>query len=49
MATTDTTTSLRALPANLVTGAAAAVVAGIPLGVIMQVRDADPKMMRASR
>ena len=45
MATADTTTRLRLLPANLVTGAAAGVIAGIPLGIIMQVRDADPKTM----
>ena len=45
MSATDTATSLRALPKNLITGAAAGVVAGIPLGIIMQVRDADPKMM----
>lgn len=30
---------------NLVTGAAAGVVAGLPLGIIMQLRDADPAMM----
>lgn len=30
---------------NVVAGAAAGVVAGIPLGIIMQVRDADPAMM----
>jgi hypothetical protein len=30
---------------NLVTGAAVGAVAGIPLGIIMQVRDADPAMM----
>ena len=45
MASTGATTSMRALPMNLVTGAAAGVVAGIPLGIIMQIRDADPKMM----
>ncbi len=45
MTTTYAETSLRALPKNLVAGAAAGVVAGIPLGVIMQARDADPKMM----
>jgi hypothetical protein len=45
MASADTATSLRALPKNLVAGAAAGVVAGIPLGIIMQVRDADPTMM----
>jgi hypothetical protein len=45
MASTGATTSMRALPMNLVTGAAAGVVAGIPLGIIMQVRDADPAMM----
>jgi hypothetical protein len=45
MATAHGTTTLRALPLNLVTGAAAGVVAGLPLGIIMQVRDADPKMM----
>lgn len=33
------------MPLNLVAGAAAGVVAGIPLGIIMQVRDADPDMM----
>ena len=45
MASADTTTSMQAIPKNLVTGAAAGVVAGIPLGIIMQVRDADPAMM----
>src|SRR5262245_57296680 len=45
MTTADTATRLRTLPKNLIAGAAAGVVAGIPLGVIMQVRDADPKMM----
>ncbi|MGH3462557.1 MAG: DUF6789 family protein [Kribbellaceae bacterium] len=45
MSSADTATGLRALPKNLVVGAAAGVVAGIPLGIIMQVRDADPKMM----
>jgi hypothetical protein len=45
MTTAGTTTNMRALPMNLVTGAAAGVVAGLPLGIIMQVRDADPKMM----
>ena len=45
MASAGTTTSVRALPMNLVTGAAAGVVAGIPLGIIMHVRDADPAMM----
>ncbi|QNE18273.1 hypothetical protein F1D05_10690 [Kribbella qitaiheensis] len=45
MASADTTTSLQALPKNLITGAAAGVIAGIPLGIIMQIRDADPKMM----
>jgi uncharacterized membrane protein YagU involved in acid resistance len=30
---------------NVVLGAAAGVVAGLPLGIIMQVRDADPAMM----
>jgi hypothetical protein len=45
MASTGATTSMRALPMNLVTGAAAGVLAGIPLGIIMQIRDADPKMM----
>jgi Family of unknown function (DUF6789) len=45
MASTGMATSMRALPLNLVTGAAAGVVAGIPLGIIMQVRDADPAMM----
>lgn len=45
MATTNQTTSVRALPMNVVAGAAAGVVAGIPLGIIMQVRDADPAMM----
>ncbi|NUR28472.1 MAG: hypothetical protein HOV83_21970 [Catenulispora sp.] len=45
MASTGATTSLRALPMNLVTAAVAGVVAGLPLGIIMQVRDADPKMM----
>jgi hypothetical protein len=38
-------TSMQALPKKLVAGAAAGVVAGLPLGIIMQVRDADPKMM----
>lgn len=38
-------TSVRALPLNVVAGAAAGVVAGLPLGIIMQVRDADPAMM----
>ncbi|WP_020386046.1 DUF6789 family protein [Kribbella catacumbae] len=45
MSSAGTTTSMRALPKNLVTGAAAGVVAGLPLGIIMQLRDADPKMM----
>ena len=45
MSSTGATTSMRALPMNLVAGAAAGVVAGIPLGIIMQIRDADPKMM----
>ena len=45
MASTGATTALRALPMNLVTAAVAGAVAGLPLGVIMQVRDADPKMM----
>jgi len=45
MATTNQTTSDRALPLNVVAGAAAGVLAGIPLGIIMQVRDADPAMM----
>lgn len=45
MASTGATTTMRALPMNLVAGAAAGVVAGIPLGIIMQVRDADPAMM----
>lgn len=45
MASTGATTTMRALPMNLVTAAGAGVVAGLPLGIIMQVRDADPKMM----
>jgi len=45
MASPGATTSVQALPKNLVIGAAAGVVAGIPLGIIMQVRDADPAMM----
>ena len=45
MATASETSSVRALPLNLAMGAAAGVVAGLPLGIIMQVRDADPAMM----
>ena len=45
MTTADTTTGRGALPANLVMGAIAGVVAGLPLGIIMQIRAADPKMM----
>lgn len=45
MSSTHAAVSRSALPMNLVTGAAAGVVAGIPLGIIMQLRDADPKMM----
>jgi uncharacterized membrane protein YagU involved in acid resistance len=45
MSSAGTSTSMRALPMNLVTGAAAGVVAGLPLGIIMQLRDADPTMM----
>lgn len=45
MASPGATTSVQALPKNLVMGAAAGVVAGIPLGIIMQIRDADPAMM----
>ncbi|GAA1580044.1 hypothetical protein GCM10009789_37270 [Kribbella sancticallisti] len=45
MATTGATASMRALPMNLVTAIVAGVVAGLPLGIIMQVRDADPAMM----
>jgi hypothetical protein len=45
MASARETTTAPALPLSLVTGAAAGVVAGIPLGIIMQVRDADPTMM----
>jgi hypothetical protein len=45
MTTAHETTRAPALPLNLALGAAAGVVAGLPLGVIMQVRDADPAMM----
>jgi uncharacterized membrane protein YagU involved in acid resistance len=45
MSSAHAAVSRRALPMNLVTGAVAGVLAGLPLGVIMQVRDADPKMM----
>lgn len=45
MSSVSATTSKQALPKDLVTGAAAGVVAGIPLGIIMQIRDADPAMM----
>lgn len=45
VAAANETTSARTIPLNLITGAAAGVVAGIPLGIIMQVRDADPAMM----
>jgi len=42
MATTSTTTDTRALPVSVVTGAIAGLVAGIPLGFIMQARDMMP-------
>jgi hypothetical protein len=45
MASAHETKTARTLALDTVTGAAAGVVAGIPLGIIMQVRDADPAMM----
>lgn len=45
MASTHDTTSIKALPLNVVAGGVAGLIAGIPLGIIMQVRDADPEMM----
>lgn len=45
MTSASETTSTRSLPLSLVTGAVAGVIAGLPLGFIMQARDADPEMM----
>jgi Family of unknown function (DUF6789) len=45
MASAHETRTARSLLVDIVMGAAAGVVAGIPLGIIMQVRDADPAMM----